>query len=91
MSIRSQLHPPLRATGQGRVGVLLGGLSTEREISLKSGKAVLAALQARGWDAVAIDVGRDLPARLVAERIDVAWLALHGVFRKMTLPMAWVG
>ncbi|MCK6503308.1 D-alanine--D-alanine ligase [Myxococcota bacterium] len=80
MSIRSQLHPPLRATGQGRVGVLLGGLSTEREISLKSGKAVLAALQARGWDAVAIDVGRDLPARLVAEGVDVAWLALHGVF-----------
>lgn len=61
-----------------RVGVLYGGLSSERAISLKSGQAVLGALAARGWDVVGIDVGRDLPARLAEARVDVAWLALHG-------------
>ena len=64
--------------GQHRVGVLYGGLSPERPISLKSGAAVSGALRARGWDVVEIDVGPDLPERLRAERVDVAWLALHG-------------
>lgn len=63
-----------------RVGVLMGGLSAERPISLKSGAGVLEALLSRGWKAVGIDVGRDLPARLMAEGVDVAWLALHGRF-----------
>lgn len=63
-----------------RVGVLLGGMSAERAVSLKSGKAVAGALRRRGWDTVEIDVGRDLPRRLVEERVDVAWLALHGRF-----------
>lgn len=63
-----------------RIGVLLGGMSTERAISLKTGKAVHAALVARGWNAVTIDVGPDLPERLRAERIEVAWIALHGQF-----------
>jgi D-alanine-D-alanine ligase len=63
-----------------RVGVLMGGLSTERQISLKSGHAVHHALVERGYDAVEIDVGRDVADRLRAEKIDVAWLALHGAF-----------
>lgn len=63
-----------------RVGVLMGGLSAERDISLKSGQAVAEALRARGWDVVEIDVGRDLPRRLTEERVDVAWVALHGRF-----------
>ncbi len=63
-----------------RIAVLMGGMSTERKISLKSGRAVLAALQARGWDAVGLDVGPDLPQRLVAEGITSCWLALHGQF-----------
>ena len=65
---------------ESRVGVLMGGLSAEHDVSMESGRAVLGALLARGWDAVAIEVGRDLPARLVAERVEVAWLALHGRF-----------
>ena len=61
------------------VGVLLGGMSPERPISLKSGHAVSRALRSRGWKVVEIDVGPDLPARMVAEGVTVAWLALHGV------------
>lgn len=61
-----------------RVGVLYGGWSAERPVSLKSGAAVLEALRSRGWDAVGIDCDDGLPARLREARIDVAWLALHG-------------
>ena len=63
-----------------RVGVLLGGMSTERAISLKSGHAVHQALVARGYDAVEIDVGPDVAERLRAERIDVCFVALHGIY-----------
>jgi D-alanine-D-alanine ligase len=61
-----------------RVGVLYGGLSAEREVSLRTGAAVAEALRSKGYDVVDIDVGRDLPARLAAEKVDVAWLAVHG-------------
>ena len=63
-----------------RVAVLMGGLSTERNVSLKSGKAVLAALKERGWDAHPVDVGSDLAQRLVELAPEVAWIALHGAF-----------
>lgn len=63
-----------------KVGVLLGGLSTERDISFTTGRAVAAALRDRGHDVVEVDVQRDLPARLLAEGVDVAWIALHGRF-----------
>ena len=49
-----------------KIGVLMGGLSAEREVSLKSGAAVHQALLAQGYHAVAIDVGRDLAAVLEA-------------------------
>jgi D-alanine-D-alanine ligase len=61
-----------------RVGVLFGGLSAEREVSLRTGAAVAGALRSLGYDVVDIDVGKDLPARLLAEKVDVAWLAVHG-------------
>jgi D-alanine-D-alanine ligase len=66
-----------------RVGVIMGGPSSEREVSLNSGRGVLAALQAKGYDAVAIDwLGQadNLGERLRTERIDVVWLALHGTY-----------
>lgn len=63
-----------------KIAVLFGGLSAEREVSLNSGKAVLAALVAQGYHAVGIDVGRDLPGRLSAEKVEVAFIALHGRF-----------
>jgi len=62
----------------GRVAVLYGGNSAEREVSLKSGAAVLAALQSAGVDAFGIDVDDNLLARLSSERIDRAFIVLHG-------------
>lgn len=61
-----------------KIGVLTGGLSAEREVSLKSGAAVHQALVARGYRAVAVDVGRDLPEVLAREGIEVAFVCLHG-------------
>jgi D-alanine-D-alanine ligase len=61
-----------------KIGVLMGGLSAEREVSLKSGAAVHKALVARGYNAVAIDVGRDLAGRLAEEQVEIAFVCLHG-------------
>lgn len=62
----------------GRVGVLFGGLSAEREISLQSGAAVIAALVEAGIDHVAIDVGDNILADIQAANIDRAFIILHG-------------
>jgi D-alanine-D-alanine ligase len=61
-----------------RIGVLMGGLSAEREVSLNSGRAVHGALIELGYQSVALDVGRDIAARLASERIEVAFICLHG-------------
>lgn len=61
-----------------RIGVLMGGFSAEREVSLKSGTAVHRALLDQGYDAVAIDVDRDLALVLATEHIEAAFIALHG-------------
>ena len=62
----------------GRVAVLFGGKSAEREVSLKSGNAVLGALQSAGVDAFGIDVGDDFITRITSEKIDRAFIILHG-------------
>ena len=68
----------------GRIGVLMGGSSSERKISLKSGKAVYDSLVSAGLDVVAIDITSDdlgLTSKLIlSKRIDVAFIALHGRF-----------
>jgi D-alanine-D-alanine ligase len=63
-----------------RVGVVMGGSSAEREVSLKSGRAVADALQEAGHDVVRVVLspGADLWEALRAARMDVAFLALHG-------------
>lgn len=60
------------------IAVLLGGLSAEREVSLRTGQAVFKALQQLGYRAVAIDAGRNLPQQLAAAGATVAFIALHG-------------
>jgi D-alanine-D-alanine ligase len=68
-----------RAAGEfGKVAVLLGGDSTEREISLLSGNAVLAGLQRRGVNAHAFDPQSRPVQDLVSEGFDRVWIALHG-------------
>lgn len=63
-----------------RIGVLLGGLGSEREISLKTGEAVAEALTERGHDVTRIYVDRDLDRVLRQTPIDVAFIALHGPY-----------
>jgi len=63
-----------------RVAVLLGGKSAEREVSLKSGALVLAALRARGVDAHAFDPAEHGLEALIAGRYERAFIALHGRF-----------
>lgn len=62
----------------GKVAVLMGGLSAEREVSLRSGGAVLQALQQRGVDAHGVDVGRDIVSVLLQGQFDCAFIAMHG-------------
>jgi D-alanine-D-alanine ligase len=62
----------------GRVAVLMGGTSAEREISLMSGAAVLAALQQRGIAASAVDPSAELDRLFAGGSFDRAWIALHG-------------
>jgi D-alanine-D-alanine ligase len=61
-----------------RIGVLMGGLSAEREVSLETGAAVFAALQRRGYDSVDLDVDRQVCQRLNQEGVELAFIALHG-------------
>lgn len=63
---------------QARIGVLMGGQSSEREVSLRTGGAVHRALCRRGYDAVAIDAGPTLSRDLQDQKVAVAFLALHG-------------
>lgn len=64
----------------GKIGVLAGGPSNERQISLKSGRAVYDALIAEKLDAVFLDVTGDIASLLEKEKIGVAFIALHGKF-----------
>ena len=62
----------------GRVAVIFGGTSTEREVSIKTGTAVLAALQRRGVAAFGFDPRELLLPELLASGTDRVWIALHG-------------
>ena len=63
-----------------KIGVMMGGLSREREISLKTGKAILRALTEKGYNASPVDVGPDIAETLIKEKIEIAFIALHGRF-----------
>ncbi len=62
----------------GKVAVLMGGWSAEREISLRSGEQVLKALRAQGVDAHGIDVNHEIAAVLLTGKFDRAFIVLHG-------------
>ncbi len=66
----------------GKIGVLMGGCSSEREISLKSGTAVLTALRELRCDVVAVDIvssdNNEIKRIILDNKIDIAFIALHG-------------
>ena len=68
----------------GHIGVLMGGCSSEREISLKSGRAVFEALKQSGHQVTALDIlserEDDIVSQLKGAKIEVAFIALHGRF-----------
>lgn len=77
MSARTPLP---NAAALGRVAVLFGGESAEREISIRSGEGVLAALKRGGVDAFAFDPAARPLQELIAEGADRVFIALHGRF-----------
>lgn len=75
---KEQRRPVKEAAAFGKVAVLLGGRSAEREVSLKSGAAVLAALRAQGVDTHGVDAGADVLDVLQRGAYDRVFIALHG-------------
>lgn len=69
-----------RAVLLGKVGVLFGGRSAEREVSLQSGNGVFNALRSKGVNAHLFDTGERSLSELVAEKFDRVFIALHGRF-----------
>lgn len=63
-----------------RIGVLMGGRSAERAVSLRTGEAIYNALKAKGYAAVQIDVDLDVVEKIKEEGIELAFLALHGKY-----------
>ncbi len=62
----------------GKVAVLMGGTAAEREVSLQSGRAVLAALESLKVETIAIDTAKDFIPTLIEERPAFAFIAVHG-------------
>ena len=58
----------------------MGGLSTEREVSIITGNSVLEAINRKGLNALPINVDHNIGETLKSSRIDLAFLALHGTF-----------
>ena len=67
-----------RAMSRKKIGVLLGGQSAEREVSLRSGRAVFKALKSLGYRVVAIDAKGDFYTKLKKQKIEQVFIALHG-------------
>lgn len=68
----------VRRLRKRRIGVLMGGWSSEREVSLLSGQRVLESLSKQGFHAVGIDITRTFPDQVKKARIDIAFIILHG-------------
>jgi D-alanine-D-alanine ligase len=77
-ALQERRHVVTDATEFGRVAVMLGGRSSEREVSLDTGTAVLDALRARGIDAQPWDPAEKSMAEFAVAGFDRVWIALHG-------------
>jgi D-alanine-D-alanine ligase len=76
-AVSSKTKPTALLT-RARIGVLMGGQSSERDVSLRTGHAVHQALLRRGYDAVVIDVDESIDIQLREQKIEIAFVALHG-------------
>jgi len=65
---------------KSKVAVIYGGMSAEREVSLRSGKAAYDALVSLGYDTVLIDMGRDVARDIKDSGADICFIALHGTY-----------
>jgi D-alanine-D-alanine ligase len=70
----------LKLLKQKTIGVLMGGLSPEREVSLTTGKEIFNAIQRKGLNVEMIDVDHNIGADLAERKIDLACIALHGTW-----------
>ncbi|MFA6432107.1 MAG: D-alanine--D-alanine ligase [Candidatus Margulisiibacteriota bacterium] len=68
----------LKTLKNKKIAVLMGGRSSEKEVSLRSGKRVLASLLSQGFDAFSIDLTDDLIAHLKKHKTDIVFIMLHG-------------
>jgi D-alanine-D-alanine ligase len=68
----------VRRLRKRKIGVLMGGWSSEREISLLSGQRVLNSLKGQGFQAVGVDVSRSFTDQIKRAKIDLAFVILHG-------------
>jgi D-alanine-D-alanine ligase len=73
-----QIYTSLTPSDYGRVGVLMGGRSSERDVSLQSGSGVLEALRNLGIDAYAFDPGLRPVESMTQEQFDRVFISLHG-------------
>jgi D-alanine-D-alanine ligase len=80
MSLRSVRDKETDSVKNQRVGILMGGMSSEHDISLRTGDAIFDALHERGYDVVKVRVDREIDRVLREQPIDVAFLALHGTY-----------
>lgn len=71
-------HHSKKTLKQKKIGVLMGGTSSEREVSLKSGAAIFRALKSLGYSVKSLDVGDDVCEVVKKKKIDIAFIALHG-------------
>jgi D-alanine-D-alanine ligase len=76
----NQQQPVMDVTQFGKVAVLMGGRSAEREVSLMSGQGVLAALRSQGVDAHAFDPAEQGLEELREQGVQRCFIALHGRF-----------
>lgn len=68
----------VRRLRKRKIGVLMGGWSSEREISLLSGQRVLNSLKNQGFQAAAVDINRNFVTQIRDAKIDLAFIILHG-------------
>jgi len=74
------MNPSVQTNSFNKIGVLMGGTSAERAISLKSGNAIYEALKASNLDVIAIDLQHDWASHIEHAGIDAAFIALHGTW-----------